>query len=184
MGRIFPAVLSVVLVSFVPVASAFEKHINCGGGDYTALDGTVYSADSLYAPEGGWGCTNGNVSVTSQAIADTGDDSLYQTERWGVNEYKLDLPNGLYRVTFRFAENYLGAVNARVFDVWLEGRQVLTNLDIYARVGWARALNFSFVTEVRDEQLNIQARSTVDNPSFGAISVESLVAPQPQEFAL
>ena len=184
MGRIFPAVLSVVLVSFVPVASAFEKHINCGGGDYTALDGTVYSADSLYAPEGGWGYTNGNVSVTSQAIADTGDDSLYQTERWGVNEYKLDLPNGLYRVTFRFAENYLGAVNARVFDVWLEGRQVLTNLDIYARVGWARALNFSFVTEVRDEQLNIQARSTVDNPSFGAISVESLVAPQPQEFAL
>lgn len=184
MGRVAWVFHSVVFISLLHTTWAFEKHINCGAGDYTGIDGTVYVADSPYTVEAGAGYTNGDASTSSEAIAGTDDDALYQTERWGVNEYKLDLPNGVYRVTFRFAETHLGAAGARVFNVWLEGCQVLTNLDIYARVGWAHALDYTFIAEVRDEQLNIQSRSTVDNPSFSAISVKSLVAPQPQECAL
>jgi hypothetical protein len=61
-------------------ADPTEWHINAGGGDYTAVDGTLFHADKAYVA-GDFGYSGGRIFSFSGAIAGTEDDTLYQTIR-------------------------------------------------------------------------------------------------------
>jgi len=163
---------------------AYERNLNCGGPAYTATDGTRYLADQEYSFEGCFGFVGGSAHSTPANITGTSDPELYRTERRGVSQYKFDLPNGFYEVTLRFAETQFGYTGGRVFSVWIEGQRTLTDLDIYQQVGMNHALDYVFVVEVRDGQLNIQAEASAGQPTFSAICVKSLITPQPQELTL
>ena len=99
---------------------------NSGGPQYIQSDGTVYLSDRYYS---------GGYSATSAAISGTSNDPLYQTERFGNFSYSIPLPNGNYTVLLRFAEIYWSAPGRRIFDVFIEGAEVISNLDIFALVG-------------------------------------------------
>ncbi|MEA3306056.1 MAG: malectin domain-containing carbohydrate-binding protein, partial [Candidatus Omnitrophota bacterium] len=170
-------ITTLILLTASSFSFAFEKHINCGGNSYTALNGDVYIADQQYSVENAAGYVNGNQAATGDPIEDTEDDPLYQTERWGVSEYKFDAPNGFYDVKLKFAETYFNEVNKRVFSVSLEDNLVIENLDIYALTGHDRALDYSFTVRVTDSQLNITAQASVDASKFSAISIVSSEEP-------
>jgi len=54
------------------------------------------------------------------------DDILYQTERFATNlTYQIPVENGLYDVRLHFAEIFFNSENLRVFDVAIEGVDVL-----------------------------------------------------------
>ena len=144
--------------------------VNCAGPQYTG-GGLTWAADKVYTA-GSWGYVGGSTADRgSIAIANTTDDPLYQTERYGNPTYRFDIPNGTYEVTLKFAETYWTSAGARIFDVLIEGITVLDNLDIYAQVGSNYAYDRTFVVTVSDGQLTITMTSTADTGEINAIQV-------------
>lgn len=86
----------------------------------------------------------GETTSFGAPVADTDLDPVYQTVRYDVKAYELTVPNGSYRVTLQFNEPFYDAPGKRVFGVTLQGRTVIDQLDIFARVGKNRALDFAF----------------------------------------
>ncbi len=101
------------------------------GLNYTDKAGIVYHADALF--------TGGQTYKTAAAIAGTQDVSLYQSERFGKFSYSIPLLNGNYAVTLKFAEIYDNYAGARIFDVKMEGKEIIGNLDIFAKAGKNKA---------------------------------------------
>jgi hypothetical protein len=156
--------------AFLPV----KMRINAGGGPYVDTSGNLWAADQPYAP-GSFGYVRGNLYSTKHSISGTEDDPLYKTERWGSMSYRFDVPNGDYQVKLLFAEIYLNARNKRKFDVYLEGRQVLDDLDIYSLVGHDAALVKTFTVTVSDGRLDIDFKKVKEDPKISAIEVRSII---------
>ena len=82
----------------------------------------------------------GWTNTTGRPIAGTGDaddEALYQSQREATSGYRFDnLPAGTYRVELDVAEFRRNlAPGRRVFDVSINGRQLLTGYDPVAAVG-------------------------------------------------
>lgn len=149
---------------------AIDIAVNCGGTQYRALDGTLWLADRQYT-SGGWGYLDGKDFTTNQPIAGTQDDTLYQSEHWGMTGYRFDLPVGTYNVQLKFAEIYYWARNLRVFDVQIEGQTVLSALDIFAVADRFTAYDRSFTVQVSDGSLDITFTPIKNPPKINAIRV-------------
>ena len=72
-------------------------------------------------------------------IADTDEDPVYQTVRYNVEAYYLDVPNGRYTVTLKLCEPHYGEANRRVFGVKVQGQPLIEQIDLFAKVGKNRA---------------------------------------------
>ncbi|UCG48882.1 MAG: hypothetical protein JSU94_03690, partial [Phycisphaerales bacterium] len=120
------------------------------------------------------GREGGNVArFANSPVADTEDDTLYQSVIWDVRAYRFELPNGSYRVTLRFCEPHYNEAGKRVFSVKLQGKQVIDKLDVFAKVGKDRALDYIFAdVKVTTGLLNIEFVHEVEFPCIAAIDVE------------
>lgn len=140
--------------------------VNAGGEEFTASNGVTYQADSFGA---------GNSFRTGAEIAGTDDDTLYQSETWGSGgfTYEIPLENGTYDVELNFAEIWGGAqsAGARVFDIFIEGKQVFDDLDITDTAGFNTAVSLIGQVEVTDGSLTITTSGEVQNPKISAFSV-------------
>jgi serine/threonine-protein kinase len=108
-----------------------------------------------------------------QAVANTNDDRIYQTERYGVQGYAIPVDHGRYRVRLHFAEMFEGITQAgqRVFDVEVEGSR-LTDLDVYREAGGRNiALVKQMSVPVSDGELNITFTAKVQNPFINGIEL-------------
>lgn len=159
--------------------STFVIRINAGGGAYTDSLGLVWQADQYHTRSGGtW-------ADDDLEIADTNEDPLYQTERWGKSGfgYQIPVPNGQYKVRLHFAEiwwsvsDYIGqdTTGRRIFSIDIEGVRRITDFDIFAEAGAAAALvkEFSPIT-VTDGILHISTAVRIDHAKISAIEVIGL----------
>src|SRR5208283_5469120 len=165
----FTSVVDNAKVSAIAVTSATpitSFAADSGGGQYTSQSGVVYNADTYYS-----GGTKGS---TTAAITGTSDPTLYQTERYGNFSYSIPLADGSYNVTLKFAEIYWTAAGERIFNVSMQGTQVISDLDIYSKVGKNAAYDVTIPVTVTNGMLNISFTSVVDNAKVSAL----LVAPQ------
>lgn len=101
------------------------------------------------------------------------DNPIFQSERYGTFSWSTTLPDGNYTVNLYFAEVYWNETGRRLFDVNIEGVQVLDDLDIYAAVGHDVAYFQSFSTTVSDGTLNIDFITVADNAKISGIEVIS-----------
>lgn len=142
-------------------------HVIAGStSTWGAVNGDHYTADAGYS--------GGTVATpTTTAIANSADDSLYQSERYGSSfSYAFTVPTGRYRVNLKLSENYHTATGQRVFSVSGEGVTKVANLDIYSAAGGQyKAIDRSFDVAVTDGTLNLGFASTVDNAKVDAISI-------------
>jgi hypothetical protein len=147
--------------------------INCGGPEFTAADGTLFTADQYNVSGGTF--TQGN----ADDIVGTVDDLLYKSERNGNFGYAIPVPAaGDYKVTLLFAEVWFGSAGSRVFNVSIEGQELLSNFDIVAVAGKNVALKKEFELEITDGVINIAATTVKsDGAKISAIIVEKAVAP-------
>jgi len=121
--------------------------VNCGGDMYTDENGTKWNPD-FYAKS--WSDQFGDVSPnfasqrrTFTPIKNTHDWKLFQTFRYGKDKlkYEFDVDKGDYTVELYFIEPWLDvgggsdAKGMRVFDVVINGKTVLNDLDIWNEVG-------------------------------------------------
>ncbi|MEO5995046.1 MAG: malectin domain-containing carbohydrate-binding protein, partial [Chitinophagaceae bacterium] len=146
--------------------------INSGGAQVTNSIGT-FAADAFYSP------TPGDIASTTNAIAGTADDAIYQTVRYGSTgtlNYTFPVTNGQYTVILHFAEVYFNAVNNRVFDVTIENTKALNNYDIFKKAGANTATTESASVNVTDGTLNIYFSSLAadggaNSPMISAIEI-------------
>jgi len=106
-------------------------------------------------------------------IANTTDDVLYQSARWGQDfSYNIPVPNGPLEVRLGFAELYHDAVGAGVFNVSAEGTVVLANYDVMAAAGARNTAKIEEVaTMVSDGELNLRFKSTTYGAQVSTIGV-------------
>ena len=145
--------------------------INVGSFAFTDPEGNVWSADELYT--GGADFNAGNIE-----IAETTNDALYQTERWGAFSYALPVDAGeTFEIILHFCELYHSSAGARVFDVFLEGEAdpVLDDLDVVA-VSGAKfvASQYTFTRTIADGFINMDFVPVQDNAKLNGIEVRRL----------
>jgi Family of unknown function (DUF6519)/Malectin domain len=119
-------------------------------------------------------------TITDAQPTDT-DQALYQSERYGSSfSYNFSgLPEGYYQVTLKFAEIVWTAANVRVFDVAINGAQVLTNFDIFAASGGSDIAYDEVLADVAPSNgtITIQFTGTTfgtdSNAKISAVEIES-----------
>ena len=158
-------------ISMTPVINNILR-VNCGSeANYVDREGKVWGSDRRYST-GSWGYIGGNVYATTDPIANTSDDYLCQTERWGLDGYQFDVENGDYEVTLHFAEIYFNEPNKRIFDVRIEDNLVLKNFHLFEAGGHDYAITKTINIAVRDNQLNISFIKSIEEPTISGIQVK------------
>ncbi len=158
------------------VVPAYQQGIDPGTGSYLDPDsGVLYAADRAFTP-GGFGYVGGSTRSTTADIAGTDRDPLYSDLRQGMTAYRFTVPNGTYRVDLAFAELQLKKAGARIFNVSIEGQNVLASFDVYDEAGGRLiALDRTVTIEVTDGVLDITfAAQRGDSPIVNGILVTEM----------
>ncbi|WP_167619196.1 endo-1,4-beta-xylanase [Maribellus sediminis] len=119
----------------------------------------------------------GNSYSTGSAIHADADHEIYQFERWNKNlGYSIPVEKGKeYKITLKFAEIYASATNARLFDVFVEGKLFLNDYDIFAEAGGKNiAVDTSINVLVNDGYINIELNASKDNAAIKGIVVDEV----------
>ncbi len=119
--------------------------------------------------EGAWG---GETASFTAPVASTTEPAVYQTVRYNLSGYSLSVPDGKYNTTLQFNEPFYTATGKRVFGLKIQDRQVLTNLDIFARVGRNTALDLDFSgIIVTNGAIKIEFTKQVEFPCIAGIVI-------------
>jgi len=163
------------------VVPNFQRALDAGADDsHVDPQGDTWSPDVKFVAGAGCGWLGtSTVMTTSREIEGTDDPVRFANARQGMDEYRCDgLANGTYTVELDFAEisGAAGdlAVGMRIFDVVIEGVEVIPKLDIYLEAGGAyKALNRTFIVTVTDGVLNILfvPRTGLNQPLVNALRV-------------
>ncbi len=82
-------------------------------------------------------------------------------------------PKASFTVTLQFNEPAYSEAGKRVFGVKLQGRQVVTGLDIFARVGANHALDLSYPDiHISDGKLHVEFTREVEFPCIAGIVIQ------------
>jgi hypothetical protein len=139
----------------------------------------LWQEDKAYTA-GSFGFVGGTAGFIANPIAGTDDDVLYQYERYDTSfDYQFDAPNGLYEIRLLDTDTFNDVAGDRLFNVFIEGKQVLTNFDIIATAGGNNAaITLTFTNTLADGQLNIHftggAGTGDPNARISAIEVRKI----------
>jgi cyclomaltodextrin glucanotransferase len=166
-----------VSVRFLNVPGAYLQRISGGNpASVTDCSANLWLADRAYT-NGSFGYSGGsagNVANTVIGIC-TAAQSLYQRERYGNSSYLFDCPIGIYETTLPEAETFWSGAGQRVFNVFIQGQQVLTNFDIYVAAGGQNLpLSLVFTTAVTNSQLQVSFASVVDNARVSGVQARKI----------
>jgi hypothetical protein len=144
-----------------------------------AIDSGGAAAGSFVADvdfNGGGAAASGNAIDTS-AVTNPAPQAVYQSERFGTFTYTIPgfNPGAPYTVRLHFAEFFWSMAGQRVFNVLINGTQVLTNFDIIAAAG---AKNKAIVEQFNANanssgQFVIQYVTVTDNAKSSGIEITS-----------
>jgi hypothetical protein len=131
-----------------------------------ARDVPYYSNDSRWwSPDAYF--KGGQISSSQEPAQGTDDPEFYETERWGHFSYAIPVAPGKYTVTLHFIEHHAGPESVsipqsgeatssqeRVFNVFCNGKTVVSNLNILDEVGENRPL----VRKIKGLEPNAQGK--------------------------
>jgi hypothetical protein len=130
---------------------------------------------------GGFGYSGGTTGYVANTITGicASAQALYQRERYSTNAggffFQFDCPAGIYETTLLEAETYWSSVGQRVFNVFVQGKQILTNLDILQAAGGKNLpLTRVFTNAVTNAQLQVLFTPIVDNARVSGIQVRKI----------
>gem|GEM_PF-4733703 len=172
---------STELVSYTPTPTGTNGpttiRINCGGSGYTDTDGNLWQEDVQYSA-GAWGYTGySNQASTETGIGGTNNPAIYQDFRWGNSfGYKFDIPNGIYKITFKFAETQFNEKGRRNFKITVNNAIMLQDFDICSIIAEYQAVDWLYEIEVSAGQLeiNFNGVTRTDNAILSGIKIEKI----------
>jgi len=146
--------------------------INAAGPAVSGTLGANWNADEYFT--GGTATTDTAVAIPV-GLVNAAPLKVYQSNRYGTFTYALPglTPNGSYIVDLHFEENYWSAVGKRVFNVTINGSQVLKNFDIFKAAGANHTANVQSFSATADAngKITIQFGAMTDNPLVCGIEV-------------
>jgi hypothetical protein len=151
--------------------------VNCGAETaYTDKAGVKWAADQVYSAAAKWGALGGStVRRAMRPVEGTQAPEVYLTERWGMDGYRFDLPNGKYTLRLHFAETYedITGPGLRTFTVTIQGKPALPNFDVFkAAGGFAKPVIKEFKgLAVTDGKLLIKFTPEPEAPEINGIEV-------------
>jgi exo-beta-1,3-glucanase (GH17 family)/beta-glucanase (GH16 family) len=95
--------------------------VNVGGDEHVSVDGVHYRADEMIS---------GGEPGKIDRVIGAQDGAIYESFRTGDFRIRRAMQNGLYDITFHFAEPDDVDPGERVFDVSAQGRTVIETLDV------------------------------------------------------
>jgi subtilase family serine protease len=154
-------------VSATPQKATTSLAIDAGGGAVgNFVADTDYRGGSTYST---------SHAIDTSGVTNPAPQSVYQTERYGNFRYTIPnlTPGASYTVRLDFAEIYWNQAGRRLFNVKINGSQVLTNFDVFATAGGkykAIAEQFTAVADASGN-LTIQFISVRDNAKVSGIEI-------------
>jgi glycosidase len=166
-------------VRFFNVPGSYLQRVSGGNpANVTDCTGNVWLKDTAYS-FGSFGYSGGTTGYLANTISGicAGAQSLYQRERYSTSSggfyYEFDCPEGIYQITLLEAETYWSGPREREFNVFIQGRQVLTNFDIFAAAGGENIpISLVFTNAVTNSQLQILfTPGAADNARISGIQI-------------
>lgn len=165
----------------------YVYRINCGGTDYRDEYGSNWEADKRFVNS--WTKYFPELPIdfatqrrTFSPIRGANDWKLFQTFRYGKDklQYEFEVPNGEYLIELYFIEPWLGigggmkATGMRLFDVAVNGKTVLNDLDIWNEGGANTALKKTIQAKTVNGKLIISfPESKAGQAVISAIAIAS-----------
>jgi len=150
-----------------PIMNGTGYAVNAGGAA-----GGSFAADELY---GGGSTYSTTAAIDTSAVSNPAPQVVYQTERYNNFSYAFPklVAGAQYTVRLHFAESYWTSSGQRLFNVAINGQQVLTSFDIYATAGAAnKAVVEQFpATADASGQITIQFANVKDNAKVSGIEI-------------
>jgi hypothetical protein len=106
-------------------------------------------------------------------IANTQDQALYRSERYGMSSFSYKLPNGKYIVKLHFAETYddISGAGQRVFSFNVAGHE-FKDFDVWAKAGGAKRAYVETVNvDIADGKLDITFTTNLQSPEINGIEI-------------
>jgi hypothetical protein len=134
---------------------------------YTDSSGNVWLPDQ--------GFVDGDVTDrgSDMEIANTHDQGLYRSERYGMSSFSYKLPNGKYIVKLHFAETYddISGAGQRVFSFNVAGHE-FKDFDVWAKAGGAKRAYVETVNvDITDGKLDITFTTNIQSPEINGIEI-------------
>lgn len=140
--------------------------INAGATNNASYQGVTYTPDRFY--------DGGTSNSTNDTIRGDENGTLFKSERYGDYSYNIPVTAGDYSLKFHFVELYQTAVGSRAFNLSVEGREIFSNLDLYALVGHDAAYSVDVDNvSVTDGFITINLNRIVDNATLSGLAIYS-----------
>jgi beta-galactosidase len=166
--------------------------INCGGPAYRDENGNNWQADKNFATSWTKDFSEVPENFASQRrtfspVKGTNDWKLFQTFRYGREKlkYEFNVPEGEYLVELYFIEPWLGigggmkASGMRLFDVAINGKTMLNDLDIWSEAGTNTALKKTLKAKSVNGKIVISfPESKVGQALISAIAIAKKEVPE------
>ena len=147
--------------------------IKIDSGSTTAV--SPFVADEYYSAFNDATTTHAN-TINTANVTNPAPAAVYQTGRDGVFSYTIPgfVAGSSQLIRLHFCETYWTAAGQRVFNVSINGTQVLTNFDIFAAAGGQNIANIQQFTENANSsgQYVIQFTSVVNNSIVSGIEID------------
>jgi enterochelin esterase family protein len=130
------------------------------------VDGNVWLADQGF--EGGQ-----TIERPDIRIANTKTPELYRSERYSMDSFSREIPNGKYTVKLHFAETFEGITGPgqRVFSFNVQGSE-FKDFDPWVKAGgFLKAYVETVPVEVTDGKIRVTFTPKVENPQICAIEI-------------
>jgi hypothetical protein len=151
-----------------PAAPQAAIRIKAGASaPYTDASGNVWLPDQGFVD--GDTVERGN----DVQIANTQDQAIYRTERYGMSSFSYKLPNGKYIVKLYFAETYddVSGAGQRVFSFNVAGHE-FKDFDVWAKAGGAKRAYVETVNvDVANGKLDITFTTNIQSPEINGIEI-------------
>jgi hypothetical protein len=136
-------------------------YLNCGGNNVT------YQSIS-WQQDFGFG-TPSTASSTTVKFS----NPIYQTARSGTGAFSYQIPisNGSHNVTLKFAEFTYTKKGKRVFNVSINGSQVISNLDLVKSAGYGKTYDKTFQVNVVNNSIQITFTPVTGNAQVNGIQI-------------
>jgi hypothetical protein len=152
----------------VPAIPAAAVRIKAGNtAPYTDSKGNVWLPDQ--------GFVDGDTvdRGSDMQIANTQDQAIYRTERYGMSSFSYKLPNGKYIVKLHFAETYEDITGAgqRVFSFSVASHE-FKDFDVWAKAGGSKRAYVETVNvDVTNGKLDITFTTNIQSPEINGIEI-------------
>jgi hypothetical protein len=114
-------------------------------------------------------------AISTSGVTNPAPQAVYQSNRYGNFTYTIPglTANGSYTVRLHFAEEYWTAAGKRVFNVSINGSQVLTNFDIFATAGgeYKAVVEQFSATASSSGSITIQFVTVTDNAQVNGLEI-------------